>query len=64
MSKLTASRFVIILGALAAALAGFDVGASTRPATPRAGWTHGPRMDFDLAAHTTAPAASDSSRDA
>lgn len=47
------SRIILALGALAAALAGADVGAATRPAAPRAGWTHGPRMDFDLAAHAS-----------
>jgi hypothetical protein len=51
-------RIIIALGAIAAALAGLDVGAATRPAAPRAGWTHGPRMDFDLAAHTLPPAVS------
>jgi hypothetical protein len=48
---------VIAAGALAAALAGLDVGAQTRPAAPLAGHTLGPRTDFDLAAHPAAPAA-------
>jgi hypothetical protein len=48
---------VIVVGALAAALAGLDVGAQTRPATPLAGHTLGPRTDFDAAAHPPAPAA-------
>ena len=55
----TKRRIVIALGALAAALAGLDVGAATRPVAPRAGWTHGPRMDFDLAAHGLPQAARD-----
>lgn len=58
VSRIMKRRIVIVLGALAAALAGLDVGAATRPAAPRAGWTQGPRMDFDLAAHMPPPAAS------
>jgi len=43
---------LVIGGALAAALAGFGVGAQTRPIAPLASQALGPRMDFDLAAHT------------
>lgn len=56
MSKLVKRRIIIAVGAVAAALAGLDVGAATRPAAARAGHTLGPRMDFDLAAHTLPPA--------
>lgn len=65
MSKLVKRRIVIAIGALAAALAGLDVGAATRPAAARAGHTLGPRMDFDLAAHAApAPIAAAEARDA
>jgi hypothetical protein len=55
--SLSSSQLVIVVGALAAALAGLDVGAQTRPVTPLAGHTLGPRTDFDAAAHPPAPAA-------
>jgi hypothetical protein len=47
---------VIVAGALAAALAGANVGARERPDAPLAPHALGPRTDFDLAAHpATAP---------
>jgi hypothetical protein len=54
--RLSSRQFVIVAGALAAALAGVGVGAHTRPAAPAGGGTLGPRMDFDLATHPAPPA--------
>jgi hypothetical protein len=54
--KLSPSQLMIAAGALAAALAGFGVGAQTRPIVPLARQTLGPRMDYDLAAHNLPPA--------
>jgi hypothetical protein len=53
--KLSKREIVIVAGALAAALAGLDVGAQTRPAAAQPHATLGPRMDFDLAAHALPP---------
>lgn len=55
MRSLSSTHLVLLVGALAAALAGARVGAATRPASALAGQTLGPRMDFDLAAHPPAP---------
>jgi hypothetical protein len=57
VQALSTSRIVVLVGALAAALAGARVGAAERPAASLAGQTLGPRMDFDLAAHPPAPVA-------
>jgi hypothetical protein len=53
--KLSARQILIIGGALAAVLAGLDVGAQSRPVAALAGQTLGPRMDFDFAAHALPP---------
>ena len=53
--KLSARQILIIGGALAAALAGLDVGAQTRPPGRQTLGTLGPRLDFDLAAHALPP---------
>ena len=55
VQMLSTARMIILGGALAAALAGLGAGAAARPATSLAGQTLGPRMDFDLAAHTLPP---------
>jgi hypothetical protein len=54
---MSSSQFIIVAGALAAALAGLDVGAQTRPVPPLAGHALGPRTDFNAAAHPPAPVA-------
>jgi hypothetical protein len=55
--RLSSNQIVVVAGALAAALAGATVGAEARPAAALAGQTLGPRIDFDLAAHSAdAPA--------
>jgi hypothetical protein len=55
--NLSAKRLVLVSGALAAALAGAAAGAQARPAASLFRQTLGPRMDFDRAAHPSAPAA-------
>jgi hypothetical protein len=54
---MSSPQLVVVVGALAAALAGAGVGAEARPAAALVGQTLGPRMDFDLADHPPAIAA-------
>jgi hypothetical protein len=55
VQMLSTTRMIFLGGALAAALAGLGAGAAARPAASHAGQTLGPRLDFDLAAHTLPP---------